>query len=288
MFSGDYMVIGSHVSYSKKSGLYGCALEEISYGGNAFMFYTGAPQNTIRSSIDLDLVNSGKELILKNKMSVIIHAPYIINLANDRDLNKYRFSIDFLRSEIHRCEVFGVDKLVLHPGSHVGLGIDRGIDNIINALNVILKDSNTFICLETMAGKGSEIGSNFYELKRIIDGVKYKDKILICLDTCHMWDSGIDVRDFDLVLDSFDSIIGIDKIGCIHFNDSLNDLGSHKDRHANIGYGLIGFDNLMNIIYNKRVSNIPFILETPYIDGHAPYGYEIGMILDRKFSLYKR
>ena len=174
--------------------------------------------------------------------------------------------------------------MVLHPGSHVGLGIDIGIENIINALNIILKDTKVVVLLETMAGKGTEIGTNFDELKRIIDGVKYKENIGICLDTCHLSDSGYDISNFDQLLDEFDKIIGLNYIKCVHINDSKNPIAAHKDRHENIGFGYLGFDNLINIIYNPKLENIPKILETPWVEQSTPYKYEIDMIKKKEFD----
>ena len=274
------LIIGSHVGYKKNTGLVGSVEEALSYGANTFMFYTGAPQNTIRSSIDLDDVKKAYSLMNDNdidKNKVIVHAPYIINLANP---DKFDFSCRFLSEELKRVETFGMKYLVLHPGSHVGLGVDVGISNIIKALNFVLDNDNTnvTILLETMAGKGSEVGKSFEELKAIIDGVFKKDRLGVCLDTCHLNDAGYDLTDFDSVISSFDKIIGIHKIKCVHVNDSKNPLGSHKDRHENIGKGTIGLDTLINIIYYDKLKDVPKILETPYIDGMAPYKEEIALI----------
>ena len=276
------LIIGSHVGYKKDSGLLGSVKEALSYKANTFMFYTGAPQNTIRSSIDLDNVAKAYKLMEDNNISkddIIVHAPYIINLANI-DEDKFNFSCRFLSEELKRVDTFGFKYLVLHPGSHVGNGVDIGINSIVKALNKVLENDNTNvqILLETMAGKGSEIGRNFNELKSIIDGVKYKDRLGICLDTCHLNDAGYDLTKFDDVLDEFDNIIGLDKIKCIHINDSKNIINSHKDRHENIGKGTIGLETLIKIINNKRLENIPKILETPYIGGIAPYKEEIELI----------
>ncbi len=276
------LIIGSHVGYKKDSGLLGSVKEALSYKANTFMFYTGAPQNTIRSSIDLDNVAKAYKLMEDNNISkddIIVHAPYIINLANI-DEDKFNFSCRFLSEELKRVDTFGFKYLVLHPGSHVGNGVDVGINSIVKALNKVLENDNTNvqILLETMAGKGSEIGRNFNELKSIIDGVKYKDRLGVCLDTCHLNDAGYDLTKFDDVLDEFDNIIGLDKIKCIHINDSKNIINSHKDRHENIGKGTIGLETLIKIINNKRLENIPKILETPYIDGIAPYKEEIELI----------
>lgn len=280
------LYIGSHVGFSKNNQLLGSVLEASSYGANTFMFYTGAPQNTTRNPIDDKLTN---DAILKMKevgidfSKVVVHAPYIINLCNE---GNFDFSVSFLKGEVERVSKLGVKYMVLHPGSHVGLGIDKGIENIIAGLNLVLDGkTDVTILLETMAGKGSEVGSTMEEIKRIIDGVKDKTHIGVCLDTCHLNDAGFDISDFDKYLDEFDKIIGIDRIGCIHINDSKNPLASHKDRHENIGFGTIGFDNLIKIIYNERLGEIPRILETPYVDKlYAPYKYEIEMIRNKKFD----
>ena len=276
------LIIGSHVGYKKDSGLVGSVEEALSYGANTFMFYTGAPQNTIRSSIDLNNVKKAYDLMKNNgidKDKVIVHAPYIINLANG-DESKFNFSCNFLSEELKRVDTFGMKYLVLHPGSHVGQGVDEGISNIVKALNLVLdKDnSNVMILLETMAGKGSEVGRNFEEIKSIIDGVSKKDRVGVCLDTCHLNDAGYDLNNFDEVLDSFDKLIGINKIKCIHINDSKNPIDSHKDRHENIGKGTIGLDTLIKVIDCDKLKDVPKILETPYIDGHAPYKEEISLI----------
>jgi deoxyribonuclease-4 len=283
------LIIGSHVSFEKQEQLIGSVKEAISYGANTFMFYTGAPQNTNRVEISDDKTNNALLLMKENNIdinNIIVHAPYIINLANNTNSD---FAISFLKEEINRCERLGITKLVLHPGSHVKLGEEIGIKNIIYALNqAIKKDSKVSICIETMAGKGSECGYKFEQIREIIDGVKYNDHILVCMDTCHMNDAGYDISDFDKLLDDVYRIIGIVKLACIHINDSKNELGMKKDRHANIGYGSIGFNTLINIIYNKRLDNIPKILETPYIkteDGeYPPYKFEIEMILNKKFD----
>ena len=281
------LIIGSHVGFKKDTQLLGALDETLSYNGNAFMFYTGAPQNTVRMPLNDDLTFKALEKMKENNISlsnVVVHAPYIINLANNKDLDKYNFSINFLKQECNRCTNLFVKKLVLHPGSHVGCGSDVGINNIINALNEVLKESDTTILLETMAGKGTEVGKTLEEIKQIIEGVIYKDKIGICLDTCHLSDAGYDVSKFDEILDILESYNLLDKVLCVHVNDSKNICGSHKDRHENIGYGEIGFDNLINIIYNKRLEQVPKILETPYINDLPPYKEEIEMIKDKKFN----
>ena len=289
------LIIGSHVSYTSGSGLIGSVKETLSYGANTFMFYTGAPQNTIRSKIDLGNVDKAKEMMVESGIdinNVIVHAPYIVNLANNKDDDKYQFAINFLINEVRRTEEIGIGKIVLHPGSHVGLGSDKGIENIINGLNIVLDSSSgPVICLETMAGKGTEVGRTFEELKMIIDGINYKNRIMVCLDTCHIHDAGYDLSDFDKVLEEFDSVIGLEKLGCIHINDSKNEIGSHKDRHENIGFGYIGFDNLMKVIYHDKLKGIPKILETPYVKdnirdkvSYPPYKEEIKMIREKRFN----
>ena len=282
------LIIGSHVSFKKDTQLVGSVKEALSYGANTFMFYTGAPQNTNRAALNNDLTLEAKSLMNENNIdinNVIVHAPYIINLANG-DESKYKFSINFLKQECKRCEELGVSKLVLHPGSHVGQGVEVGLNNIINALNEILPTTKITILLETMAGKGTELGSTIEQLSTIINGINDKDKskIGICLDTCHLSDSGLSISSFDEVLDCFDKYNLFDKIGCIHVNDSKNPVSSHKDRHENIGYGTIGFSSLLSVIYNKRLEGVPKILETPYIEGKPPYKYEIEMIRNKSFD----
>lgn len=289
------LLIGSHVSFKSSDQLLGSAKEAISYGASTFMFYTGAPQNTKRCDISYDLTREAVNLLYENNIkleNLVIHAPYIINLANNKKEDSYRFAINFLKEEIKRVYAFGVTKLVLHPGSFVDLNIDDGINNVINALNeVIDKNQDVKICLETMSGKGSEICFELEHIKRIIEGVEYKDKVMVCLDTCHLNDAGYDMAHFDSFLDEFDKLIGINKIGCIHINDSKNTIGAKKDRHENIGFGYIGFNSLMNIIYNEKVKDIPKILETPYVlnestgkKEYAPYKFEIEMIKNKKFN----
>ena len=269
--------IGSHVSFKKDTQLLGALDEALSYGANTFMFYTGAPQNTNRVELNPDLTEKALLRMKENNIDIkdiVVHAPYIINLANG-DKSKYKFSISFLKQECQRCEALGIDKLILHPGSHVGQGVDTGIKNIINALNEILPTTKITVLLETMAGKGTELGKTIEEIKEIIEGVNEKEKIGICIDTCHLSDGGYNLDDIDSVLDTFEKYNLLSKIKCVHVNDSKNIKGSHKDRHENIGFGEIGFDNLINVIYNKRLENIPKILETPYIEGFPPYKLEI-------------
>ena len=283
------LYIGSHVGFNKNTQIKGSLEEALSYGANTFMFYTGAPQNTNRCEIEdgltLEALTKMKELGL-DYSKVVVHAPYIINLCNE---NNFEFSVNFLTGEIERVNKLGVKYMVLHPGSHVGLGEETGLNNIIKGLNIVLNNvkdnNNVIILLETMAGKGSELGKTTEELKYIIDNIEDKNHIGVCLDTCHLNDAGYDLTKFDEYLDNFDKLIGIKKIGCIHVNDSKNEINAHKDRHENIGFGTIGFNTLINIIYNERLGEIPRILETPYVDKlYPPYKYEIEMIRNKQFD----
>ena len=281
------LIIGSHVGYKKDSQLLGSLNEALGYGANTFMFYTGAPQNTSRYPIDDNLsVEAFKKMkeIGLDYSKVVVHAPYIVNLANDDEV-KFNFAVQILKEELKRCAKLGIKKVVLHPGSHVGFGIDKGIENIAKGLNLVLGEEDVTILLETMAGKGSEVGSKLEEIRRIIDLVEDKKHIGVCIDTCHLSDAGYDISKFDEFLDEFDKIIGIEKIGCVHVNDSKNEMGSHKDRHENIGFGKIGFETLLKVIYNERLENVPKILETPYVDKeYPPYKYEIEMIRNKEFD----
>lgn len=280
------LIIGSHVSYKNDTGLLGSIKEALSYGANTFMFYTGAPQNTKRGIINDELTYKAYELMKENNIAlenIIAHAPYIVNLCNDE---KFDFSVSFLKQEVERCHRLGITKIVLHPGASVGLVRNYAINNIIKGLNQILDNNyNVTICLETMSGKGTEVGASFEELKTIIDGIDNKQKIGVCLDTCHIHDAGYDISNFDKVLDEFDNVIGLNYLKCLHINDSKNEQEAHKDRHENIGFGYLGFDNIISIIYNKRVLGLPMILETPYINKeYPPYKEEIEMIRTKQFN----
>ena len=281
------MIIGSHVSFGKDQ-LLASAQTAVSFGANTFMFYTGAPQNTIRAELKRDITEKAWEYMKENNIdinNVICHAPYIINLANKEKIESWNFSISFLKNEIKRITEMGVNYIVVHPGNALKLDREEALANIALALNFIIdEDTLPMILLETMAGKGSECGINIYELKSILNKVNLKDKVGICLDTCHLNDSGVDIAKFDEYLSVFDSEIGLDKVKCVHVNDSKNVIGSKKDRHANIGFGTIGFDNLLNVIYNPKLKDVPKILETPYIGEFPPYKFEIAMIESKKFN----
>lgn len=291
------LYIGSHTSYLKDKGLLGVVEESISYGSNIFMFYTGSNQSTLRFPINKELTEKAHKIMLENgfdKTKCIVHAPFIINLANNTDPAKYNFYINFFKEELKRCIELDIRNMVLHPGSYTSLDRQTGIENIAFGLNEALKDiDGVNLLLEYMSGKGTEVGSSIDDLSGIINLLDedVKEKVFVCLDTCHMNDSGIDIANIEEFLDEFDKKIGINKIKCIHINDSYNVVGAHKDRHANIGYGTIGFEKLLNVIYNPRLDNIPKILETPWINRnekntYAPYKYEIEMIRNKKFIDY--
>ena len=286
------MLIGSHVSMSGKEMLLGSAKEAYSYGANVMMVYTGAPQNTRRKPIEELNAEIGKKFMAENGIKeVVVHAPYIINLANTTKEGYIDFAIDFLKEELRRAEAVGATQVVLHPGSHVGAGVDVGLNQIIYGLNqVITKDQTVQIALETMAGKGTELARTFEELARIIDGVTYNEHLSVTFDTCHVHDAGYDIKnDLSGVLTQFDKTVGLDRIKVLHINDSKNPVGAHKDRHENFGLGEIGFDALMNVIQVPEFKNLPKILETPWIKVEdkvqiAPYKKEIEMIRSGKFD----
>lgn len=280
------ILIGSHVSMSGKEMLLGSVKEALSYDANTFMFYTGAPQNTRRKDIKDLNIEAAQQLMKENNISTfVVHAPYIINLANTVNPDTFQLAVDFLSVEITRTDACGSPVLILHPGSHVGAGEEAGIKKIIEGLNeVITKDMNCVIALETMAGKGSELGRSFEELAAIYEGVKYNDKLRVCFDTCHVNDAGYDiVNNLDGVLTEFDKILGLNQIATIHINDSKNVLGAGKDRHANLGDGTIGLETLRTIVHLSEFAAVPKILETPYItleDGSKvpPYKEEIALL----------
>lgn len=286
------MLVGSHVSMNGKKMLEGSAEEAHKFGESTFMIYTGAPQNTRRKPIEELNIEKGHEIMKAHGLSnIVVHAPYIINIANTVKPHVFELGVEFLQSEIERTQALGAQDIVLHPGSHVGEGTDAGIKKIIEGLNEVLtNDNNVRIALETMAGKGSEVGRNFEELARIIDGVNHNDRLSVCFDTCHTHDAGYNVKeDFDGVLNEFDKIIGVDRIKVVHVNDSKNDIGAHKDRHENIGFGYIGFDALNYIVHHDTFKDIPKILETPYVgedkkNKKPPYKLEIEMLKQQKFD----
>ncbi len=289
--------IGSHVGMKGKEMMLGSAKEASSYGANTFMIFTGAPQNTKRKPITELKIDEAWEYMNAHGISEpVIHAPYIINLGNSIHTETYTLAAEFLAADMERAAAMGSHTLVLHPGSHVGAGADTGIRQIARGLNEVLsKNSPCHIALETMAGKGSEIGRNFEELAAIFDQVVYNDKLRICLDTCHMHDSGYDiVHDFDGVIEKLDRLIGKDRVSVIHVNDSKNPCGAGKDRHANIGKGYIGLEALYAIVHHPDFADVPKILETPYCplaDNPSktapPYKEEIAMLKKASSTLHE-
>ena len=280
--------LGSHVGMSGKEMMLGSVQEALSYNADTFMLYTGAPQNTKRKDISELNIESAWECMRAHGIEdFAVHAPYIINLANTVNPATYEIAVEFLALELDRTVAMGSHILILHPGAHVGAGVDAGIDRIAQGINEVLtKDTACFIALETMAGKGSEIGRSFEELAAIYDKVTYNDKLRVCMDTCHLNDAGYDiVHDFDGVIDRFDHLIGKEQIALFHINDSKNERGAGKDRHANIGEGTIGTDALRYIVHHPDFMHLPKILETPYIPSPdnpnktvPPYKEEIAML----------
>lgn len=274
------LYLGSHVGLKAPDYFLGSVREALSYGANACMVYTGAPQNSKRKPVSQFKVKEARELLLENGWklsSVIVHAPYIINLANTVKPETAEFGIQFLKEELLRVRELGADILVLHPGAHLKAGTETGIEAIVRGLDEVLKDddSSITIALETMAGKGTEIGRSFEELEEIIRRCAFSDRLGVCLDTCHIHDTGYDLDHFDEILDEFDRIIGLPRLKVLHINDSKNVRGAGKDRHENIGQGEIGFEKLSYVVHHPRLDGIVKILETPYIDEKPPYKEEI-------------
>lgn len=288
------VLLGSHVSMKGKKMLLGAAEDAVVYGANTFMIYTGAPQNTRRKAIEDMNIEAGHAFMQKNDIDVsdiVVHAPYIINLGNTVKKQNFSFAIEFMKEEIKRAEALGVTQMTMHPGAHVGAGSDRAIEQIAQGLNEIIHEKQTLqIALETMAGKGTEIGRSFEELAMIIDKIDLKDKISVTLDTCHAHDAGYNIKDdFDGVLKEFDEVVGLDKLKVIHVNDSKNIQGAGKDRHANIGFGEIGFEALNHVVHHEKLAHLPKILETPFVgtdkkNKKPPYKHEIEMLKAKTFN----
>lgn len=278
------MILGCHCGMSGTEMMLGSVKEAIGYNATALMIYTGAPQNTIRKQLkELHIAEALKLMDEANisREHLIIHAPYIINPATT-DLEKRDFCINFLTQEVKRSYAMGSKVIVLHPGNSLTIPVEEAIENISLVVNKIIEntmETDVVIALETMAGKGTEVGRTFHEVKAIMDKINVKERIGVCIDTCHMFDSGYDiVNDYTNVKKLLDEVIGIEHIKVIHLNDSKNPLASHKDRHANLGEGYIGFDALYRICHDPDFAKIPKILETPYIDGVAPYKDEIARL----------
>ncbi len=286
------MLLGSHVSMSGKKMLLAASEEAASYGASTFMIYTGAPQNSRRKPIEELNIEAGKAHMEANGLSnIVVHAPYIINIANTQKPETFAHGVEFLQKEIERTAALGAKQIVLHPGAHVGAGTEAGIAKIIEGLNEVLsQDYPVNIALETMAGKGTECGRNFEEIAAIINGVTNNERLSVCFDTCHTHDAGYNIReDFNGVLEQFDRTVGIERLQVLHINDSKNVRGAAKDRHENIGFGEIGFEALNGIVHHRDLKDIPKILDTPYVGADAknkkaPYAFEIEMFKAGVFS----
>lgn len=285
--------IGSHVGMSGKKMLVGAAEEAASYGANTMMIYTGAPQNTRRKPIEELNIEAGQKALKEFGIEdIVVHAPYIINLGNTTKPETFQLGVEFLAKEIERSAALGGSTIVLHPGAHVGAGVEAGLAKIVEGLNEVLTaDTPITIALETMAGKGTELGRSFEELSYIMEHTKHNSKLRVCFDTCHTHDAGYDiVNDFDEVMSKFDRLIGKNLISVFHINDSKNVLGAKKDRHENYGFGNIGYEALNRIVYHSDFLDVPKILETPYIevegkkDKVSPYKHEIAMIRNQVFD----
>lgn len=282
------MKLGSHCSMSSPDFLFGSVKEALSYGANALMIYTGPPQNTRRRPIEDLKVKEAVDLLNSQGIPIdnlVVHAPYIINLGNSVNESTFELACDFLRKEIDRVMAIGAKYLILHPGSYTTANLQRGIDKIVEGLNLVLKkEDKVLVCLETMAGKGSEVGYQFDQLKEIIDRTCLNDKLAVCLDTCHIHDAGYDLNQFDEILNEFDRVIGLDRLKVVHINDSKNSSGARKDRHANLGEGYIGFEVLCYVVHHPKLAETIKILETPWVNDHAPYQIEIEMLKNKKYD----
>ncbi len=267
--------IGCHLSISK--GYENMGNEALKINANTFQFFTRNPRGGKIKELNKEDIDKLLKIMKENNFAKILaHAPYTMNLCSDKE-DIREFAQNMMKEDLERMEYLPGNMYNFHPGSHVGQGVERGIEYIVKALNEVLTENqNTTVLLETMAGKGTEIGRNFEELKTIIDKVKLKDKLGVCLDTCHINDAGYDISNIDNVLEEFDKIIGLKYLKAIHLNDSMNERGSHKDRHQKIGEGTIGIENIEKIINNPILKKLPFYLETPNdLDG---YGKEIELL----------
>lgn len=279
------MLLGSHVGMSGKEMFLGSVKEALSYGADTFMVYTGAPQNSKRRPLEELRIEEARELMARENINkFIVHAPYIINLANTVKPEIFELGVSFLKLELERAYAMGTELMVLHPGSAVETTPEAGIARVIEGLDMVISESeHGLICLETMAGKGSEVGRTIDEIKAIFDGVKDNSRLRVCIDTCHLNDAGYDVvNGFDSIISEIETKIGPGKIACAHINDSMNPMGAHKDRHANIGKGTIGLEALKYVVHHPALKDIPKCLETPYIPdaadpkkSYAPYKEEI-------------
>ena len=280
MLGGKMLNIGCHLSISK--GYENMGKEALEIEANTFQFFTRNPRGGKIKDLNIEDINNLLEIMKKNQFAKILaHAPYTMNLCSDKE-DIREFAKNMLKEDLERMEYLPGNMYNFHPGSHVGQGVEKGIEYIVKALNEVLtKTQSTTVLLETMAGKGTEIGRSFEEIKTIIDKVSLKEKLGVCLDTCHINDAGYDVSDIDKVLNEFDKIIGLEYLKAIHLNDSMNELGSHKDRHQKIGEGTIGITNFEKIINHPVLRDLPFYLETP--NDLTGYAKEISLLR----NLYK-
>ena len=282
-------ILGCHVGLAAPSYFLGSVEEALSYHADTFMFYTGAPQNTLRKPLSSLHIEEGLKKMEEGAMekkNLVVHAPYIINLGNKEKEETYSLAKSFLVEELRRTAGFGASLLVLHPGSHVGHDEEHGMVSLLEGLKEVVEQdgTNVTICLETMAGKGSEIGTHFEFFADFFARFAHPERIGICLDTCHVHDAGYDVSDASSLLDEFDRVIGLEKLRVVHLNDSKNSCASHKDRHENLGYGAIGFESLLKFVNEPRLEQIPIILETPWVNEKAPYGKEIELLRAGRFE----
>ena len=285
----EKIYLGSHVDLKAPNYYLGSVQAALNYGATTFMFYTGAPQNSFRKPTSELWIKEGRALIKEkglDESKIVVHAPYIVNPANFSKPDLYMMSIDFIAKELVRTAEFGASILVLHPGASVGQDREECFKAVAAALDSSFKlaPNNVRIALETMSGKGTEIGITFEEIRKIIDYSNNKDRLGVCLDTCHIHDAGYDINDIDGVLDEFDRIIGLDRLLAIHINDSKNPRGAHKDRHENIGFGYVGFEAANKFVHHPKLVDIPKILETPYYNEKPPYKEEIKMLREGKFD----
>lgn len=285
------ILLGSHVGFKSPDYMVGSVNETLSYNANCMMVFTGPPQNFNRKEIDLDNVKQSLEMLANNnvdKSNIIVHAPYLINLCSDKEATR-KLGIEKLELEVIRTGIIGSNKIVLHPGSSLTLDRNLAIKYIAEGINKVYKkvNNNVIICLETMAGKGTEVGKSFEEIKQIMDLIEDKNRLGVCLDTCHIHEGGYDISNVDKILDEFDKIIGLQHLLVIHLNDSKNEIGAHKDRHENIGLGKIGFNVLCDWVHNKRIAHVPKILETPYYQDKPIYKQEIINLIERNFKDYE-
>lgn len=282
------VILGSHCSMKAPKFLLGSVQEALSFGANALMIYTGPPQNTLRKPVEWLKIQEAHALMKTHGIpmeNMIVHAPYIINLGNSVKPETYQLGVDFLKNEIQRVKAIGAKYLILHPGSHTIASFEDGMNQVIQGLNEVLcEEDDVIICLETMSGKGSEVGFTFEQIQHMIENTKLNHKLGVCLDTCHIHDAGYDVSQFDQILDEFDRIIGLDRLKVIHVNDSKNVQGAKKDRHANLGEGHIGFEALCNVVHHPKLEHVIKILETPWIGDDAPYKIEIDMLKNKSYD----